>query len=331
MVVPSCRVDDMNFPALATWSFARLILPWLLSAVARADDAFKWTPVEIGGRDYLSAVEIGRFYEMVVRPREDGRLVLENQRITVRMEVGSSVCTMNGLRFILETPVVESDAAAFVSRTDLGRVLDPVLRPKMIKNGGDFTTVILDPVAGGSSPAEGESDEAPDFSLVVAVHAAKELESRGIKVVLTREEGSGMTEGKGLERAMAVKEKAVFIRIGFISAEGEERGLRTAPLASPEGLPASGEGFGHASMALATAIHGSVVGGLRKHGADRGIKSLQDGGLGKIPHPVVLLTAGNLKHPDDAKLLASDGFRKVLANGIVQGVRKYRGAVSGQP
>lgn len=320
----------MNFPSLAPRAFSLLLAPWLLSTAVRADDAAKWTPVEIGGRDYLSAEEIGRFYELESRPGEGRQVVLENKKIVVKMEVGSTECTMNRTKFIFEAPVVESDGVAFVSRSDLGRVLDPVLRPAMIKNGGDFTTVILDPAGGGleDPAAEGESGTEPDPSLAVARHAAKELESRGLQVVLTRDDRAGLNAEKRLERVNAVKVKAVFIRIDFNSAAGEERGLRTAPVESRTALPGDGEGFGYASMALATAVHGSVVSSLGKYGVDRGIKSVDDPDLNKIPHPVVIFTSGSLKHPDDAKLMAAEGYQKALAKGIVIGVLKYRGAVS---
>ena len=151
----------MNFPSLAPRAFSLLLAPWLLSAVLKAEEAFQWTPVEIGGKDYLSTEEIGRFYKMKLLPREGRQVVFDTPKILMKMEVGSSECTMNGTRFIFETPVVESDAVAFVSRTDLSRVIDPVLRPGMIKHGLDFQTVILDPAdGGGDRGVTGESGSA---------------------------------------------------------------------------------------------------------------------------------------------------------------------------
>ena len=41
---------------------------------------------------------------------------------------------------------------AYVSRMDLAKLIDPVLRPNFIKNAGDFRTVILDPGHGGKDP-----------------------------------------------------------------------------------------------------------------------------------------------------------------------------------
>jgi N-acetylmuramoyl-L-alanine amidase len=319
----------MNFPSLAPRAFSLLLAPWLLSAVLKAEEAFQWTPVEIGGRGYLSTEEIARFYKLTLRPREGLQVVFDTPKVLMKMEVGSAECTMNGMKFILETPVVESDAVAFVSRTDLAGVLDPVLRPGMIKNAGDFTTVIFDPVGGGEDPAAaGERGTVSDPSLEVALHAAKDLESRGIQVVLTRENGAGLTVGERLERVNAVDGKAVFIRIDLNSGAGDERGLLTAPLKSPALLPPDGESYSPASMALATGVHGSVMSSLRKFGVGRAIKSVDDPELRKIPHPVVIFTSGSLKNPYDARLMADEGYRKALAKGIVMGVLKYRGVTS---
>jgi N-acetylmuramoyl-L-alanine amidase len=326
----------MNFPSPAARACSFFLAPWLMSAVLKADEAFKWTPVEIGGRDYLSTVEIGRFYNLKLLAREGRQVVFDTPKILMKMEVGSSECTMNGTRFIFETPVVESDAVAFVSRTDLSRVIDPVLRPNMIKHGLDFRTVILDPADGGADRGvTGESGSAADDSLKVAKLAAKLFEARGFKVVLTRDEDVALPPAKRLELANAVKASAVFVRIEFSADEGGERGLRTAPLASHAVAPADEavvvEDFGHASMALATAIHGSVLRRLGDPKRDRGIKPEHDSELSRIAHPSVVIHAGNPVHSEDAKLIHDERYQDALSKAIVQGVVKYRNAVSRKP
>lgn len=315
----------MNFPSLAARAFSLLLVSWLLSAVLKAEEAFQWNPVEIGGRDYLSTEEIGRFYKMKLLPREGRQVVFDTPKILMKMEVGSSECTMNGTRFIFETPVVESDEVALVSRMDLNRVLDPVLRPNLIKSSRPFTTVILDPFRGVE--VAGAALEA-DPSLAVAKLAAKQLESRGFKVVLTRAEGPDLTDEKRLELVNGIQANAVFIRIEFDQGGDGERGLRTAPLFLPADGVEKGPFFGQTNVALATALHGTLARMLGKHAVDRGIKSMQDPELGKIVQPVITLTGGSLSDPDDARLILSQGYQKTLANGIALGVVKYRTAIS---
>lgn len=315
----------MKFPFLAARTFAFFLAPWLTSAALKADEAFKWTPVEIDGRDYLSTEEIGRFYDLKLLPREGRQVVFDTPKVLMKMEVGSTDCTMNGTRFIFETPVVDSGAVAFVSRMDLNRVLDPVLRPNLIKSSRAFETVVLDPFRGGEvAGAAGEADP----SLAVAKLAAKQLESRGFKVVLTRVEGPDLTDEKRLELVNGIKVNAVFIRIDFNPGGERERGLRTAPLFLPADGAEKGPFFGQTNMALATALHGTVARMLGKSAVDRGIKSMQDPELGKLVQPVVTLTGGSLSDPDDARLILSQAYQKTFANGIAVGVVKYRTAIS---
>lgn len=328
----------MNFPSRVPRAFSLLLAPWLLSAVLKAEEAFQWTPVEIGGRDYLSTEEIGRFYKMKLKPREGRQVVFDTPKILMKMEVGSSECTMNGTRFIFETPVVESGAVALVSRTDLSRVIDPVLRPAMIKRGLDFRTVILDPAGGGEDrgvPDESESGSVADDALKVAKLAEKLFIDRGVKVVMIRDKDVALTSAQRLELANAVKVDAVLIRIDFSAVEGEERGLRTAPLATHEVAPADAttvhRDFGPASMALATAIHGTALRRLGDPKRDRGIKPEHHSDLSRIAYPAVVIQAGNPVHPEEAKLIHNERYQEALAKAIVDGTLKYRYAVNQKP
>lgn len=330
----------MNFPSFAPRAFSLLLAPWLLSAVLKAEEAFQWTPVEVGGRDYLSTEEIGRFYKMKLLPREGRQVVFDTPKILMKMEVGSSECTMNGTRFIFETPVVESAAVALVSRTDLSRVIDPVLRPAMIKRGLDFRTVILDPAGGGEDrgvtrETETESGSVADDALKVAKLAEKLFKDRGVKVVMIRDKDIALTPAQRLELANAVKVDAVFIRIDFSAIEGEERGPRTAPLSFHEVAPADDAAvngdFGPASMALAAAIHGPALLRLWNPKRDRGIKPEHDSELSRIAHPAVVVHVGNPVHPEEAKLIHNERYQEALAEAIVGGVLKYRNAVNQKP
>lgn len=332
----------MTFPSFAPRTFSLLVAPWLLTAVLKADEVFKWTPVEIGGRDYLSTEEIGRFYKMKLLPREGRQVVFDTPKVLMKVEVGSTDCRMNGTRFIFETPVVESGAVAFVSRTDLSRVIDPVLRPAMIERGLDFRTVILDPAGGGEdrgvsreSESESESGSVADDALKVAKLAEKLFKDRGFKVVLIRDKDVALTPAQRLELANAVKVDAVFIRIDFSAVEGKEQGLRTAPLATREVAPVddttvNGD-FGPASMALATAIHGTALRRLGDPQGDRGIKPEHDSDLSRIAHPAVVIHAGNPVHSEVAKLIHDERYQEALSKAIVQGAVKYRNAVNQKP
>lgn len=133
-------VSAMKFLTSPRWfgllGCAGTLFTGMLPVTARAAEDFQWQPLKIEGRDYVSAEQIGRFYDLKFH-RDGNKIVLDdNGKVSIGLEVGSSVCVMNDIRFILETPLREADSSAQVSRSDLSRVLDPVLRPKLIKTSG---------------------------------------------------------------------------------------------------------------------------------------------------------------------------------------------------
>jgi len=303
---------------------AAALFTWLLPAAARAEEDFQWQPLKIEGRDYVSAEQIGSFYHLKLR-RDGNKIALDDGKVSISMETGSAVCEMNGLKFMFATPVVEKDSSVQISRADLSRVLDPVLRPKMIKTNGPLETVILDPDYGG-----GDRGNEAAYALQIARQAAKELERDGCKVVLTRDDDVAVTAEKSLELANAVEGNAVFIRIHFGSGDADKRGIATAPLALKKDAPGDDalvqDDFGPASMALACAVHGSASARLKPYMVDLGIQPSDDPVFSKLKHPGISLDAGCLSDPEDAKLINNEAYRRNLALSIFAGVKRYKKA-----
>jgi N-acetylmuramoyl-L-alanine amidase len=319
------------FPLLRVW--VPILGLWMVAVAARADDKVHgWQVIEVDGRDYLSVEQIGQFYGLDRLQRDGTKVVLENQKVILKMEVGSPRCLMNGVKFILHLPVTEADGQVLVSRADLSKILDPVLRPNMIGNVGRVGTVILDPAHGGADRgAAGELGSAADYALKIARLAEKEFRDKGFKVVLTRTEDAEVPAEKRLELANAVNDGAVFVGIGFGSAGDEEPGIGTAPLAVPEVPAADDEAvpadFERSSLALASAIHGTALRRLGKNATDRGIQPAPHPGFATLAHPAVFLDAGSLTDPFESRLIDNEQYQKALALAICLGVLKYRNAV----
>jgi N-acetylmuramoyl-L-alanine amidase len=306
----------------------------IFPASSHAEGDFGWKTVQIGGRDYLSADQIGRFYNLKLSRPDANRVVLDDSnKVQISIEVGSSACVINGLRFVFDTPVTEADSSVQIARTDLSRVLDPVLRPDLIKTNGPLRTVILDPAHGGEDRGStGERGDAADITLQIARLVAKEMERphNGYKVVLTRHDDVAVTPEKRLELANAVEGGAVFIRIHLGSGGDDKRGIATAPLYVDNETPADDElvkgDFGPASMALATAVHGAAFQILKPYMVDLGIEPSFHPVFSKLKHPAIFLDVGCLSDPEDAKLIHNEAYQKSLAKTIAQGVGKYRKA-----
>ncbi|MFP6654831.1 MAG: N-acetylmuramoyl-L-alanine amidase [Myxococcota bacterium] len=215
-------------------------------------------------------------------------------------------------------------------------------------------TIVVDPGHGGRDPGAtgigGLLEK--DVNLAIARRLAKRLESRGFKVVLTRNEDRAV----GLEERTAIAESArgdVFLSIHANSSEragtrgfeiytlDENHERHSLQVASREnGVPSSelsplqralaklrvDKAASH-SMRLASLVHHEVIAGARKRK-----RSLPDLGIKKGPFYVlfmssmssVLIETGFLTNKEDAKLLRSARYHRELADAITKGVVGYR-------
>lgn len=325
-------------PLLAVLAYGVLGMP------AHAAPRNEWVMAKIDGRDYVSATSIKEFYAFTSLTRAGLRVTLETRKVEMILTIGSKECLMNNVKFVFSHPVLEQNGKVYVSRMDLAKLIDPVLRPNYIRNAGDFRTVILDPGHGGKdSGATNAIGKEATYNLEVARKAKLRLESAGFRVLMTRNRDEFLTLEQRVIFANNVRESAVFISIHFNSGASHARGIETFTL-SPPGVAHYGRGVkpsdffeqagnthDSANMALATSVHGSVLGRLGKHTFDRGIKRARFHVLSGVRHPAILLEGGFLTHSFESKLVASDVYQDALAAGIVEAVVRYRYAVGQKP
>lgn len=270
--------------------------------------------------------------------------MLESSRVEIRLETGGHTCLMNNLKFILSHPIVERNGKVWVSRVDLSKLIDPVLRPSFIPNAGAFNTVILDPGHGGRDPGARNQHGAEAFyNLKLAGMTKRKLEARGFRVVMTRESDRYLSLQERVNIANGVSENAVFISIHFNAGGSHARGIETFTL-SPPGVAHYGRGVraddqrarpgnqqDSENIALATAIQGRTLHYLREGKMDtfdRGIKRARFSVLSGVRHPAVLFEGGFMSHPAEARLIHSNAYHDVLATSLADAVVAYRAAVT---
>lgn len=315
-----------------------------MASFAPAATQSGWEIAKIEGHDYVSVQSMKSFYHFTKLTRSGKSIILENTKIEMKLQVGGHECLMNGVKFVFSNPVVSSGDSAYVSRMDLAKLIDPVLRPNFIKNAGDFRTVILDPGHGGKDPGATNSlgTEAA-YNLKLAGRVKSQLQAQGFKVVMTRESDRFLSLQERVNLANAVKEKAIYISIHFNSGGPAARGIETFTLSPPgvahygrDFIPAdnqqrSGNEHDSANIALATSVHGSILRRLQTHTFDRGIKRARFSVLSGVCHPAILLEGGFMSHSYEARLIDNEAYQKSLATGIVEAIAKYRFAVGAKP
>jgi N-acetylmuramoyl-L-alanine amidase len=322
--------------------FAATLALALCGSAGAAQQQGDWTLYKIDGRDYVSLENVADFYSMntVSRNGEKAFEVKGGSR-SLKGELNSKEFTINNIKFNLSYEIREADGHLCLSRMDLTKLLEPVLRPQKIKGTEDVRTVVLDAGHGGhDNGAWSPYGSEKQFTLDVVLRTKKLLEGAGYRVVLTR--SSDVFVPLYDRAGIANKQKnAIFVSVHFNSG-GAGTGLETYTLA-PRGVPSmmadgpsvndlvqqAGNVNDAENMALATATHASLV--VRSRLYDRGIKRARFVVIRETTIPAVLIEGGFLSHSYDAKVIATPEYRQQMAGAIVTAVNNYRRAVGQNP
>ena len=108
-----------------------------------------WKIVKIGENEYVTAAGIKDFYKFTSLERTGAKVSLKSQRLVLRLQGGSQEMFVNGVKFMLSLPAQTEGKDVLVSRIDLSKLIDPVLRPSHISTAPPFTSVVIDPGHGG--------------------------------------------------------------------------------------------------------------------------------------------------------------------------------------
>ena len=301
--------------------------------------AFEWTLVRHDGRDYVPIEEVAKFYSFTQASYENDTINLEGATLRMLGGVNSRELYLNGLKFILSFPIIKVDERILMSRMDLSKLVEPVLRPARIA-AKPVRTVVLDAGHGGfDQGAQSILGSEKDFALDVVKRARELLLRAGFNVRLTRSADIFVP----LEDRAAFANRqsnAVFVSVHFNAGAREEAGgIETYSLA-PRGVPSTnnlnlslvdfqpcmGNLRDPENIALATAMHAALI--TRVGGNDRGIKRARFIVLRDSNIPGVLIEGGFLTNPQDRIRIAAPIYRQLLAQAILQGILSYNRALN---
>src|SRR5271169_2202310 len=109
---------------------------------------FDWTLIKHDGRDYVPVEDVAKFYSFTQADYSNDTVNLEGATLRMIGAVNSRELYLNGLKFILSFPIVRADNRVLMSRMDLSKLVEPVLRPARI-DAKPVRTVVLDAGHGG--------------------------------------------------------------------------------------------------------------------------------------------------------------------------------------
>ena len=302
----------------------------------------QWNITLHEGRRYVPIENVANFYRLNAPEIQGNSFTIAGQGRTIRGTAVGREIFINNVKYVLCFDMVSQGGKFFISAMDVTKIIEPVMRPGKIKDATAVRTVILDAGHGGhDSGAKGPLGSEKEATLDIVLRAKKLLEENGFHVRLTRMSDVFIP----LENRPAMANKypnAIFISVHLNKSNmGGASGIETYALA-PRGVPSMDEENlsysdfksypGHArdaeNIALATAMHSSLLRHLRLY--DRGIKRARFVVIRNIKIPGVLLEGGFLNHPLDGSQIASSADRDAFARAILEGVNRYKSAVTGQ-
>ena len=324
--------------AVKRWFAVALLTTCITLARTVALAADDWQIIKVSGQDYLSVDNIARFYRLPAEVAPSGaKIRLETVMNPLEFVSGSREVMINGARCWLCFPLVEQNGKFLVSRTDVAKTIEPLVRPHRVPNVGKVQTVVLDPGHGGYDRGQVSRDGyEKDFALDVARKLRPLLQAKGLRVIMTREADYFVPLEVRAQIANAARD-SIFVSIHFNATNDDPDAAgfeifsftpRGAPSTSDSAVAPSalstqpGSAVDSQSMALSACIYHSLIGHIPEF--DRGIKRARFAVLRLTKVPAVLIEGGFLTERGECKLIAQKEWRTKLAHAIGVGIESYR-------
>jgi N-acetylmuramoyl-L-alanine amidase len=313
--------------------FACLFLP---SSIAIA--AGEWQVIKVSGHDYLSVDNISKFYGLPAEVVPSGaKIQTDTADHPLEFVSGSREAIINGARSWLCFPVIEQDGKSLVSRTDVAKTIEPLVRPHRVPDVGKVQTVVLDPGHGGHDKGQvSRYGPEKDFALDVARKLRPILQAKGLRVIMTRE-GDYFVPLEVRAKIANTARNSIFVSIHFNATNDDPNATGFEIFSfTPRGAPSTSDGNVAArsfntqpgssvdaqSMALSACVYHSLLGHLPEY--DRGIKRARFAVLRLTKVPAVLIEGGFLTERGESKLISNKDWRAKLAGAIGIGIENYQ-------
>jgi N-acetylmuramoyl-L-alanine amidase len=320
------------------WFAVAFLVGVIVLAQTAAFAADDWKIIKVRGSDYLSVDNISQFYGLPAGIAASGeRVEFETVKNPLEFVSGSREVMINGARSWLCFPVIEQDGKCLVSRTDLAKTIEPLVRPHRVPNVGKLQTVVLDPGHGGYDRGQVcRYGYEKDFALDVARKLRPLLQAKGLRVIMTREGDYFVPLEVRAQIANGARD-SIFVSIHFNATNDDPNATgfeifsftpRGAPSTSDSAVAPSalstqpGSAVDAQSMALSACVYHSLLGHLPEY--DRGIKRARFAVLRLTKVPAVLIEGGFLTEQGESKLIAQKEWRARLAHAIGVGIESYR-------
>ena len=300
--------------------------------------AASWQVKRLAGRDYLPVSQLASFYQMRLTVRGDRGLMLSSEKRRIEFGKNSREARIDGVKHWLSFPVLYFGGQYHVSRMDLAKTIDPLMRPEKISDLKPVHTVVLDPGHGGHDRgAVNRWGSEKNYNLDLSRRIRGHLQKAGLRVLITRSRDQFIPLEARPGLANKIGDGAVFVSVHFNAAATSNSlatGFEVFTL-TPRGAPNSHDAYltrlsfsaerghksDHASHVLATSIQHAKLGLVPMF--DRGVKRARFAVLRGSAVPGVLIEGGFMSNPRDARLLHTVEWRERLAKAVATGILEF--------
>jgi len=318
---------------------ARFFLAFFCLVLVLPLRAFDWETATSNGREYVSLHSFCLFYGFPpVNPMGNDRYVGRNTAgHSVSLKVGSSDMYLDGVHYVMSFPIESNDHDWLVSRMDVIKLFEPVLRPTEISGRHAIRGVVIDPGHGGSdNGATSRYGAEKDYTRDTAFRLDEILRDAGLKTVLTRRSDVFVDLYERAHIASLYPDYC-FVSIHYNSAMEEARGLETYCL-SPRGAASTssnylsrsdiqklpGNDYDTLNILLASMVHSEIIKlNPGDSSADRGVKRARFVVIKQNVLPAILVEGGFVSNRMESARVNRPDYRQSLAEAIARGIIKF--------
>lgn len=292
--------------------------------------------IRLKGKDYINLADVQKSYRLKKSfSKKAGRITLKNKTKSIQLKLNSPECVFQGVRLLLSTPILEYRNSTLISKIDVHKILDPLLRPTSMKRH-KVETIFLDPGHGGidSGSIGFRKSQEKNLTLDLTFRVEKLLKKEGFKTLMTRRSDTFISKEDRSELVNA-SDADLFLSLHLNSARPrrDPNGVETYYLAPPGMSCANtlrkylwreepGNQFDSYNILLAYLIHQQITHRVSKI-QDRGIKRDIYRVIRTTQMPCVLVESGFLSNPLEENRLLTPKYRQQLAITIAEGIKRY--------
>jgi len=301
--------------------------------------AFDWETATSNGREYVSLRSFCEFYQFGYQvPSGNNRFVSRSLTgHSISLKVGSPDMYLDGVHYVMSFPIEGGDHDWLVSRMDVIKLFEPILRPTEISGRHTIRGVVIDAGHGGSdNGASSRLGWEKNYTLDTAYRLDAILRAAGLKTAMTRRTDVFVDLYERAHIASLYPDYC-FVSIHYNSAMEEARGLETYCL-SPRGAASTsssyltrgdiqklpGNDYDTQNILLASMVHSEII--KLNPGdatADRGVKRARFVVIKANTIPAILVEGGFVSNHFEAARVNRSDYRQSLAEAIARGVIKF--------